>query len=730
MLAMVSPTSVGLWRWFFWLVVSPQFRVLVIGQPASMAGVMEEQHLLPSEPLHMRVGIGQAKFVKFTCMGGPADIVISLSTYQQRADPFLFLSLDPSKAPTFQKHDASSLGLWRENHVGNHYVIAKGVNPKGGILGVANMPHFAAEELNGNVDIRCIFIIAFDTLFWDHLRMESVCPVGAHVQQDGRPTQAYNFCSGHGTCAKHGVCQCDGDFAGAACEHSKTDVVVAADGHYSFKVATGRYQYFRIRIPPRFPGGFLNVKVMASEQPLVVLVKGNDVPTKTEFELSNFADWLRGNYISVLKFPVLPSGAQHAEALSMNGTGRLFGLQCPTHPPQLFGATCSSQPYNDCKASCARCMICTKGINNGAGDRGCSQACDSCTSPRCINTLAQCAANVECNGPNAGDAIRCEQTCGQCMACFDSNDEGCKGCHCCLSCLPVAAKCSKNEGIEYNRFAYVGVYNHQRSAGDRQIVNAVADVQLSADPSYMQEDSAPMDWIQDLYDSFHDVRAFQVTQQEVYPDGEMFIFEQNFSDVIPILSMQIQIYNQRATLLRLGGLDPQADEIVMQRTDGPRIGHILSSVQVAPKTFFDFDQLHEMKDEIVEVDTRHAPVVWVAFFGDEDGQLLMTLTTKEAIPQAPAIGFALVCVSALLCSLVVLGVIYGGSHKIGEFLGMDQEVSLLERLGCLIRYQTPHESTVGLTRHTSLSGYIGSDVIDRSVEDQYLHRGGSGDDGI
>ena len=37
-------------------------------------------------------------------------------------------------------------------------------------------------------------------------------------------------------------------------------MVVAAEGKYRFKVATGRYQYFRVRVPPRFEGGFLEAR--------------------------------------------------------------------------------------------------------------------------------------------------------------------------------------------------------------------------------------------------------------------------------------------------------------------------------------------------------------------------------------------------------------------------------------------------------------------------------------
>jgi len=758
-------------------------------------GMLERVVLAPSQPYDVRVGIGQAKFLSFSCMGGPADVVISLSTYAERADPLLFLSLDPQKTPSFAQHDASSFGQWREDQAGDHYVVAKAVSPRGGILGLVNMRHFAGEELRGILSIRCTFIIAFDTLFWDHLKIASVCPVGSHIE-GGQLTMASNFCSGHGTCGKSGACECDGSFAGPACEHSKTDVVVAADGHYSFKVETGRYQYFRIRIPPRFPGGYLEVKLM-SNQPLVVLVRGNDIPTKSNFELSNFDDWINQRFISVLKYKVPPSdslaqpvpygvpsggmpagqsprvgfpgatgmtppawgpapgrhlaGALREHAGGVRSWGELFrrasdehgsvqdtpaprklqGMpgpgECQNIVPALNSPACMTQAFMDCESSCNRCMTCVKGGVDGNSDMGCTDACNACVSPGCISNLAYCAANVSCD---SSDANRCEVGCGSCMACFDSNDAKCSGCRCCLGCLPIAAKCSLGEhrGAEYNRFAFVGVYNHRRYYNDRYIVHAAADISLTADPEFLRE-SEGVDWIADLYDPFHDIRALEVTQRQVYPAGEQYIFDVNFTG-ISIMSIEVQLFRDRLTLLRFEGVLAQVDSVKMHFTAGPNITHILSSSMAAPKTFFDFDQMHEHSMGRVEVPTQGGPITWVALFGAKDGYLQMKVTTEEVAPEAPAIGFALVCVFMLLCALLVLGVIYGGAQKLGDFLGMDPDMPLMERLGCLIRQHTQHESTVALTRTGSLSGYIGSDVIDRSVEDQYLHRGGNGDDGI
>lgn len=756
--------------------------------------------LAPSQPYSAKVGIGQAKFLRFSCKGGPADVVISLSTYAERADPLLFLSLDPHKMPTFAQHDASSFAQWREDQAGDHYVIAKGVSPDGGIIGLVNMQYFAGEELRAVLSIRCTFIIAFDTLFWNHLKLASVCPVGQHVE-NGVYTAASSFCAGHGSCGRNGLCECDGDFTGPACEHSKSDVVVAADGHYDFKVETGRYQYFRIRIPPRFPGGYLAVTVMSS-QPLVVLVRGNEIPTKSRYDMSNFDDWVNRRLSTVLKFKVpsaetisqpapyvpgvgglglgglTPGASAPGFALpprrlleTLQGVGSLHGWpdlfrlaagleseskegrslqggfemspadQCPQVAPMLSNAACQTQAFMDCRASCSRCVTCVKGGTNrignmGVGDMGCSDACDACMSPGCLSNLAYCAADVPCES----DAARkCDSECGGCMSCFDSNDANCGGCQCCMDCLPIAAKCSLGEHDgAYNRVVFVGIFNHRRYYNDQYIVHAVAEISLVADSEFASQNQ-PTDWIADLYDPFYDIRALEVTQRQIYPAGEQYIFSVSLMPAVDVVGLEVQLFKQRLSLLHISGIPVEAEALKLQFTPGPNVTHILSSSRAAPKTFFDFDMMHEYSNGQVVIPCGHLEQVdgqsrsaWVALWGAKDGHLQMTVRTAKLEQQAPASGFAMVPILGLICALIVLALVFGGAEKLRDMLGWDPDVSMMERLGCLIRERIQgHESTVSLTRSPgSLSGYIGSDVIDRSVEDQYLHRGGQGDDGI
>jgi len=763
--------------------------------------------LAPSAPYHVRVPIGQAKFIRFSCMGGPADVVISLSTYAERADPLLFLSLNPNVPPSFQQHDASSFGAWKEDAAGDHYVVAKAVSPRGGILGLVNMRHFAGEEMDGILSIHCAFIVAFDTLFWDHLRSSAVCPVGGRME-GGHLVQGHAFCSGHGQCGKHGVCECDGDYTGAACQHSKSDIVVAAEGRYKFKVATGHYQYFRVKVPPRFPGGYLEVNAQ-SQMPLVILVRGDDLPTKSHYELSNFDDWVNRRNTSVLKYkvmsadgipgfpaPAMPNGGadgnklpgstpsisgvstaqpaigrrtsaldileggevsswpeffrraagqqgfphQHdvngedgdglfpaAEAVglprALEDTGDWHGIRCPKIATQLNAPECRTPSFVQCKISCMRCAGCVK----GGKDRSCKARCDACISPGCVNTLALCAGNASCV---SHDAVRCEAGCGSCMGCFDSNDRDCGGCHCCKDCLPLAAKCSVmlEQPAEYQRFVFVGIYNHRRYANVRQVVDATATISLTADPNFDREE-LPSSWLADLYDPFLDVRSLEITQRQIYPDGEKFIYELQIKKSEK-MDLEIKLYHDRLTLLHIDNIE--GANIMEIDFASPNITHVLSSLMSAPKTLFDFDNVHTQAKQHVTVRAIGKPTLWCTILGAADGWVEVSVRTYGDAPSAPLppVGFALVCVFALLCGIFVLAVIYGGAQSLGERLGMDPSVPLSERFASLVRPHNPHESTASLTRSGSLQGYIGSDVIDRSVEDQYLHRGGIGDDGI
>ena len=72
-------------------------------------------------------------------MGGPADVVISLASYTEHADPLLLVSTAPHsprgldiRAPseeklTIEDQHASSVDQWRDDAPDNHYVMAEAI---------------------------------------------------------------------------------------------------------------------------------------------------------------------------------------------------------------------------------------------------------------------------------------------------------------------------------------------------------------------------------------------------------------------------------------------------------------------------------------------------------------------------------------------------------------------------------------------------------------------------
>jgi hypothetical protein len=862
--------------------------------------------LVPKEPYEVTVGIGQAKFLNFNCMGGPADVIISLSTYSERADPLLFLSLDPDAPPSFQQHDASSFGQWREDEGGDHYVVAKSVSPKGGILGLVNMKHFAGEELRGILGIRCSFIIAFDTLFWEHLQSDAVCPVGGHFSK-GQLIQSDEPCSGHGQCGTEGDCVCNGGWTGPACEHSQKDFVVTAEGRYKFKVANGRYQYFRVKVPSHFRGGFLEVSV-TSEAPVVLLVRGNGLPTKSNFELSNFDDWVNQQNTTTLRYkvaaadelvgPAYATGgpfAQRPGVLGGAAQGRRLGVEVGSwgelfrrvqsaqaaegaadtedvspsafagdgfqvgeeayytfegedswapagswpevspdewveeeaarrlfaseafsvdeddesivdvdlssaeaegdtdaqswqparrlrdtdcqKVPMMTGPQCSSPSFRQCQEACMSCIPCVENRGQGPGhDAGCTGVCNTCVHPSCIKTMASCAQNVSCGGP---EGEQCEKNCHRCMACFESNNEECGDCECCLGCLPLAAKCSKNPRQDWwasrsrqeqisRRYVFVGVFNHRRYYLDKSVIHATATIKLTVDPNFDREE-LPTSWIADLYNRFHDVRSLAITQQQIYPHGQQFVYEFPVN-ATGTMKMKVNVFRDRMTLLHLRNIG-RVQNMVLDFKGGPNLTDVLTSSRAAPKTFFDFDRVHftvgnhrmstpmdshgqavgessmrlgghlsEIVDRSrhIEIFGSYEPAIWCAVFGAADGVLevearayagdLSASSGANSYASSPDAGHILLIF--VVCGVVALACTYYRAQKLAERQG-DEGVPLSERFANLLnRHHTEHESTQSLTRIGSLQGYIGSDEIDQSVEDQYLHRGGIGDDGI
>eukprot|EP00442_Polarella_glacialis_P025350 CAMPEP_0115159742 /NCGR_PEP_ID=MMETSP0227-20121206/70414_1 /TAXON_ID=89957 /ORGANISM="Polarella glacialis, Strain CCMP 1383" /LENGTH=752 /DNA_ID=CAMNT_0002571553 /DNA_START=93 /DNA_END=2353 /DNA_ORIENTATION=+ len=717
--------------------------------------------LSPGSPIQVRVGIGEAKYMRFSCRGGPADAVVTLSTYAEQADPLLLLSLRADRLPSFSGNDASTFKQWLEDDAGDHYVMANGLSPQGGTLGLLNIRKFAAQELIGVLTIRCSYIIAFDTIFWDHLRSNAICPVGSQLRTSQRGaivTEAPdNFCSGHGVCERHGLCKCDNDHTGSACEHEKYDVVVGQD--FKFEVKSGKYQYFRVHIPPRFEGGYVEVKIRSSE-PLVVLLRSDDLPTKNKYELSNFNDWVSHRNQTDLRLKVTSSdgitavstdagpygaapnpseqgGRRLTDFLEKEATGwfdffrnaadvqaglparprqLLSGVmaggldECPKMSPDYKHPSCKTSSMLRCKDSCLKCILCVKGSKD---DMACSASCQACIMPDATVPLQIVQAISVALAPKRRSAR------------LGVGDDGC---------LPLAAKCLSSHASE-SRYVFVGVFNHRRYFNDAESITATADISLTADPSFVRRyvpTDATQSWTAELYDSFHDVQSIELASREEYPSGEQFMHELDLKNH-DTERLEARVYRDRLTLLQVRNTD-RAEHLELQFLAGPEISHVLTSSAAAPKTLFDFDAAYEQTGDTIVILAGGQESIWCAIFGKSDGFAQITARAYGTSPVragSPAnFSFALVCVLFLLCGLAMLGAISGGFQKLSDTSGTGGG-SLPGRLMEMVRNRgRRHESTVSLTRGGSLQGYTGSDVIDRTVEDQYLHRGGLGDEGL
>lgn len=687
--------------------------------------------LSPGQDYHVRVGIGQAALVKFSCLGGPADIVVTLRSLAERSDPLLFLSVDPDFPPSFGGHDSSTFTHWLEDSVGNHYATAKGLGPEGGILRLLNMRKFASEELNAVLTLHCSYLIAFDLLFWEHLRSRSICPLGQSLvagRQMDRPQDVLEFCSGFGSCDKHGECQCDSKHAGPACEHDKIDIL-HNDG-FRFQVSPGHYQYFRVHVPPHFPGGYVKVDVSGST-PLVVLVRYDDLPTKASYDLSNFDDWINRRSRTVLKFKVEALGGiggpssegrpvfdSPQEPLDLGGpppavagmapeaelqagpAPRRLQESCP-QAPKLTHPSCSTPHFLHCEDVCMKCLQCAESEDK----QSCGSSCQDCSQPACSRTLAACASDISCSGPEAQE---CEVGCGSCMSCLGGTDERCKLCSCCSGCLPLTAKCMYN-GASETRYVFVGVLHHRRHKIVRGDISASADISLVEDASYTSSDES---WTARLYNPFQDLRSVEMTHSQEYPSGEQFMYTMEIRQST-VANLQVRTFKDRMTLLHLVNIH-HLQKMQLDFVSGSSITHVLASSKASPKTLFDFDQAPVQVDGGVRIDAQDQGDVWCAIFGHDDGSAQITVKSGGE-PDGAVVSSSSIAVMAVV--LVALGVYCtrGGSSLSSGL------TNLAGRLG-------QERATSQATE--PLQGYSGSDVIDRTVEDQYLHRGGLGDEGL
>lgn len=225
-------------------------------------------------------------------------------------------------------------------------------------------------------------------------------------------------------------------------------------------------------------------------------------------------------------------------------------------------------------------------------------------------------------------------------------------------------------------------------------------------------------------------------RSEMYPEGEQYIYDINPTRGEQV-EKQVRVYRDRMTLLHLSNED-LAERLLLTFTGG-NVSHVLISTQAKPKTLFDFNSAPSMQPgKLVMIAADGEPALWCAIFGGTDGWATVG-AAKYTEGGSSVAHLTLIFGVGLVVLLLVMGFAFGGPAGLAEALGggsstvppgEQAQPPIWDRVWCWVTRKPPHESTQALTREMSMSGFVSSDVIDRHVEDQFLHRGGMGDDGI
>eukprot|EP00929_Paragymnodinium_shiwhaense_P075180 TRINITY_DN3842_c1_g3_i1.p1 TRINITY_DN3842_c1_g3~~TRINITY_DN3842_c1_g3_i1.p1 ORF type:complete len:984 (+),score=205.17 TRINITY_DN3842_c1_g3_i1:83-3034(+) len=629
----------------------------MLGMPASeqykqLVQKNADRLLTPEQPQAVRVKMGGMDFVPFSCEGGLANVVLTLKTYTQKHEPLLVVSLNSGHPDPTHSQDVTSMDKWKEDAAGDHYVVVKGVGPEGGVVAIVNMKIFAGEALLGSLTLSCSFIVAFDPLFLDALMKPQVCPNGITEDPDV-------LCSGHGRCDVTGKCACHSGWLGSACEKSLTMLTVA--GHdeaaaYDIFLENGRWHYFSVRIPDNFPGGYVRFTVEAGI-PLVVVAKEGEMPTKSDFAMSNFDDWVNNRHESQLTFTVSPSEGDSSHEVAaaapqqppMQPPTELSLPLLPGQPPgrrtsallplpnnvgdahcvagvgrvDLNDAACNGAMFKRCTEDCGACMECSPDSQDE--EEQCSGACASCNGDDCTVVLSACAGSVDCDGQELG---ACKRECTACMACVDSNDAECAKCTCCSGCFPIVAKCNRGVRPKHiERRVYIGLYNHRRYHNRQPVVKGHATLQLRPDLNYDPLAAKSESWLAKLYDPFHDLQSIGYTMQDLYPSGQRFLYS------IEVVSgaadtVEVKLFKDRLTLLHIKN-EAHMSRVSLSFTGEMEVTHVLSSTDVAPKTFFDFDRQHQLGDDGSVKMQLSGDVFWCALFAGADGDLVVNIKTHS-----------------------------------------------------------------------------------------------------
>lgn len=675
--------------------------------------------LSPKEPYHAVVGVGRAKFVRYSCSGNPSDAVIFLSTLVNDADPLLIVSENPDAPPSLASHHASSVHQWREDVEGRRWLVVRNIGPRGGILGIVNMRHFATSALDAVLQVRCATVIAFDSLFWSHLHTSHICPTGALPLEPGNAPSGSLFCSGHGVCEHFDLCVCDRGYLGEACEHHTTDLVVNSSGRYRFPLAGGSYEYYRVRVPKSFPGGYLQVESI-SDTPLVILVQNDVLPSKGQFELSNFHDWVNHRTLSTLKFKV--NSGQKSRVRDLGWAG---GPRCP----ELLGLAplgdqppCGHDHLGLCTAACQNCFECDSGHSCGA-------ACGLCKSHDCTTRLRACAGSVPCDG---AVAQTCENDCDGCGDCAEKNDAECHRCTCCTPCMPIVAKCTRFDWPS-SSVVYVGILNHRRYFNDSATALADISIALRADPDFVPDAASEL---AALYDPFRDFASIERTQRPAYEDSERLLFHvllaapQKGGPVYESLTLNVR--RDHITLLHLTGEALNfGGRVAVSFAADAAVAHVLTASRAAPRTLFDFDgappwALEDGRRSFL-LEASGQASIWCAFFGLADTVVAVQLRAVHPVGRASQAAPSLAASHPLAshCAIAL-------SH-FGALLAPFAFALVLVAIAAEARRRAlglSEEGTAAGPRGGLLSTTADDELLSAAPPGWHPNRGGIGDDGL
>eukprot|EP00927_Polykrikos_kofoidii_P045728 TRINITY_DN39806_c0_g1_i1.p1 TRINITY_DN39806_c0_g1~~TRINITY_DN39806_c0_g1_i1.p1 ORF type:complete len:721 (-),score=89.02 TRINITY_DN39806_c0_g1_i1:219-2381(-) len=679
--------------------------------------------LTPNQPQTVYAAAGMALLVRTQCLGGPADMMVTFSSLRDDIKPLIVIALDETGSPSDLVPLATSVDNWKEDSRGDHYVIARGVPPNGAISAVINPGILGqGDEIDGWLSVKCAFVMAYDPLFFHHIMSERICPVG--TVSPGAVAQKMDvICSGHGTCLPDGKCSCQLGYAGFACEQMTSDLVATTKTTDSISLASDEWKFWRILVPSSYVGGFLRVESIATS-PLVILVSEGTVPTKSDFDESNFGDWLNQSKRSKLSYRLMSEKDITASMPPSTTHGRDRDGKCVADLglSDSQEQNCKTSAYSSCKDVCVSCMLCTSSGDVGA----CNKDCEVCKSFKCNVELATCAGSVACAGSMA---TRCASECGSCVHCSGSLDPACATCECCAACVPVLLRCMQEKNApSTSRYIYVGIYNHPGYYNTEPVIHSYVSIDITRS-GYSDKSDMPNSWVEDLYDPFHDLTELATTGQTLYPDGKQFMYNVNL--VSGRAGVVVNVFEGRLTLIQC--TESEVTRWSLGFSGSGKVEHVLVSTVKAPKSLFDFNQVEESVGQRVDLLVESSSV-WVGLFASSDGSVLVSFASVSADgfiatgssagtePSIP-VGFVVAFVIMLLMWVVL-------SNK-----AMDLQALLSRISGFLFgnrrpRGMAPLTRTSDGRRHSE-PYHSHSEGEDEAVDEHFLHRGGRDvDDGM